>query len=302
MLVIHHRPDIYDRHVSDVDPQTICHYPLDDNEPTTQQIPGHVSPTGRNIMSTETSGLPQAIEPRITAAINTTVELDPSFWNGGKLPALPAHLGTPTVSWGFDGAKIETRVRLSIDGDQTASFWDTDEDGILNTAHHDRGDGLHPWDTLATADFAAAIKWGESVHARILHGAEQVTTAAASPGSEAYNAVIQFAVGRPAEAPVFEVHDLGEDGDSWLVTGAAEETHPSRVKTEVAKYLVGSLGVGYDGLADLIGDLKDAKAVFRDNWVLAPVDPNRPDEGSLLKPDEEADHALPRFAATLVTI
>lgn len=31
MLAIHHRPGIYDNHASDVDPQDICHYPLDDH-------------------------------------------------------------------------------------------------------------------------------------------------------------------------------------------------------------------------------------------------------------------------------
>lgn len=255
-------------------------------------------------MSTETTAPVLATRKNITAPIHTTLELDPSFWDGAEQAALPSNLGTPRVDWGFDGNKIETRVGLTINGEsREVAFWDTDQDGTLNTAADNFGDdGGDPWEDLDADDYQAALKWGAGVHARIVHGAEQVTVTAAGHGSEAYNAVIQYATGLPAEAPVLEVHELGEDGDRWLVTGTTADTHPSRVKTEVGKYLVDALGVGYDGLSTLIEDLKDAKLTFRDNWVLEPVDPAHPDEDSLLKRDEEADHALPRFAATLVTI
>lgn len=91
MLPVHHRPDIYEAHAADVDPQGTCYYPLDTNEPTAQ--PGHIRPTGRN-----------------------------------PLPGLPATHGSPTIDWSFNGqGKIETDVSLVIgDEAQTVSFWDSD--------------------------------------------------------------------------------------------------------------------------------------------------------------------------------
>ena len=255
-------------------------------------------------MSTETAAPVLTTRKNITAPIHTILELDPSFWEEAEQAALPSNLGTPRVGWGFDGNKIETRVGLTINGEyREVAFWDTDQDGTLNTAEDNFGDdGEDPWEDLEPDDYQAALKWGKGVHARIVHGAEQVTVTAASQGSEAYNAVIQYATGLPVEAPVLEVHELGEDSERWLVVGTTEGTHPSRVKTEVGKWLVEMLGVDDAGLTPIIEDLKGAELTFRDDWVWVPVDPAHPDEECVLKRDEEADHRLPRFAATLVTV
>lgn len=254
-------------------------------------------------MSTETTSVHNP-NNNITVPIHATLELDHSFWNGAQRTSLPVHLGTPEVNWGFDGNKIETRVELTINGEsREVAFWDTDQDGTLNTAVHGFGQSSEdPWADLEAADYWAALKWGAGVHARIVHAAEQVTVAAAGRGSEAYNAVVEFATGHSVDDPSFVVHELGEDSERWLVAGTDADTHPSRVKTEVGKWLVEMLGIDDGGLASILENLKGAELTFRDDWVWVPVDPAHPDDECLLKCGQEADHALPRFAATLVNI
>lgn len=256
-------------------------------------------------MNTEAPALIQSTHKRITAPINTTVEFDPPLGRGSKETILPAHLGTPVVSWGFDEDNtIHTDITLNIKGDpQQARFWSQDEDGPGNTAQAGyRNDRTNPWQALCADDFHAAVAWSEGIHKRIVDGARQVTEAAAPHGSEAYNAVIRFAAGHSIEEPVLEVHGLGENGDRWLVTGTTEDTDPTRIRTEVGKWLIETLGVQDDQLPALLTDVKNAELTFRGNWVMEPVAASDPDGDRLLKRDEEADHNLPRFAGTLVTI
>jgi hypothetical protein len=82
MLPTHHRDDVHEAHASDVDPQDTCHYPLDGNEQTTQQIPGQTScPPGRNTMTTET----ETETPEIT--VWTTENSEAVVWGTHDLAA-----------------------------------------------------------------------------------------------------------------------------------------------------------------------------------------------------------------------
>lgn len=149
--------------------------------------------------------------PPITAEIKATLELDPNGW--GELPALPAHLGTPEVFWGFEGnGTLETDVVLVIDGeDQIVSFWSTDLDGINNTAEHTLdSEDRDVWQDLEPETFKAAIAWGTAVHSRISWAVDSLAAVAAPRGSDAYNAVLALGTGTqlaasrpvaPAETP-----------------------------------------------------------------------------------------------------
>lgn len=135
-------------------------------------------------MSTSTS-TPIYIE------LELELELKPADWD--PLPQLPAALGSPTVDWSFnDQGKIETDVSLVI-GDEvhTVSFWDSDQDGVVNTAE-DTAD-KDPWDDLDPWRREAALEWGKEVHQRICAGVEVLVNQAAPHGSDSYRAIVAYA-------------------------------------------------------------------------------------------------------------
>jgi hypothetical protein len=137
---------------------------------------------------------PTTARPCITADIKATLELDPNGW--GELPALPAHLGTPEVLWGFEGHDtLETSVVLVINGEeQIVAFWEPAENETHNNARDSRGCGeCNVWKDLDPEDFDAAITWGTAVHQRISAAVQSLTETAAPYTSDAYNAVIAYA-------------------------------------------------------------------------------------------------------------
>lgn len=107
-----------------------------------------------------------------------------------------------------------------------------------------------------------------------------------------------------AEEPTIEVHEMGEDGDSWLVVGTAPDTNPARVRIEVAKWLVETIGVEDGDAVEAINLLRhdDTSFKFRDDWVYVPLSEEYPDDECLLKHGDEAPSDLPRFAGTLVQL
>lgn len=101
---------------------------------------------------------------------------------------------------------------------------------------------------------------------------------------------------------ILEVHELGEDSDSWLIAGTTPDTQISLVKLEVAKWILDTRGVD-----DLVGETIDALAndaqfVYRDDWVYVPVHAAYPDEECFLRYGDDASADLPRFSGTQVRI
>lgn len=101
--------------------------------------------------------------------------------------------------------------------------------------------------------------------------------------------------------PVLEVHELGEDGDLWLVTATTADTHPVRINSEVAKWVIDTCGVNDGTAIDVIERLaQNTNHTFRDDWAYVPINPENPDDECRLTYGSDAPANLPRFAGTLV--
>jgi hypothetical protein len=120
----------------------------------------------------------------------------------GRLPELPASVGTPEVSFSYDvDGNLETRVTV---GGSTMAFWNDDmADEITNTiesGHSGEGE-IAPWSTIASYDdFEQTRTWAESVHERI-DGATFGVLADATTSTETSKAIIAFATGQGSTAP-----------------------------------------------------------------------------------------------------
>lgn len=111
-------------------------------------------------------------------------------------------------------------------------------------------------------------------------------------------AILQDGYSRPR----YEVAELGEDSEAWMVEGITDSTHEEIPRMEVAKWIIDTCGVS-DGMADdTIPQLKDAQLTFRDDWAWVPVDPDYPDDECRLAHGDNAPANLPRFSGTLVSI
>jgi hypothetical protein len=119
----------------------------------------------------------------------------------GSLPELPASVGTPEVTFGYDiDGNLETRV--TVDG-STMAFWtDPMREEITNTiesGHSGEGE-IAPWSTIATYDdFEKTRTWAESVHERI-DGATFGVLADATTSTETSKAIVAFATGHATQA------------------------------------------------------------------------------------------------------
>lgn len=99
--------------------------------------------------------------------------------------------------------------------------------------------------------------------------------------------------------PSYEVTELGEDSNMWMVEGSSWTTHTERIRIEVASWVIDCCGVS-DGMAeDIIPQLKAAAITFRDDWFWLPLGIG---EEAELKHGDSAPANLPRFSGTLVTI
>lgn len=99
--------------------------------------------------------------------------------------------------------------------------------------------------------------------------------------------------------PRYEVTEIGEDSEMWMVEGTATATIAEVARMEVARWIIDCCGVS-DGAADyLIPLLKNATITFRDDWVWMPLGIT---EEAELKHGDNAPANLPRFSGTLVTI
>lgn len=138
--------------------------------------------------------------PALSVPFQGSIDLHENAF--GSLPKLPASVGAPEVTFGFDiDGKLETHV--TVDG-STMSFWNDDmADQITNTIESGRGgEGeAAPWSNIAeNGDWEQTRIWAESVHERI-HGAnlEVLTTAVSNDTARA--SIVTFATGR-SEASV----------------------------------------------------------------------------------------------------
>lgn len=100
---------------------------------------------------------------------------------------------------------------------------------------------------------------------------------------------------------VLAVHERGEEGDLWLVTGTSADTHPERINSEVAKWVIETCGVKDGTAIDVIERLAQSPAhTFRDDWAYVPINPENPDDECRLMYGADAPANLQRFAGTLV--
>jgi hypothetical protein len=140
-------------------------------------------------------GLDSNPSPAIPVSFNGSIDLRESEF--GRLPELPASVGTPEVAFSYDiDGNLETRVTV---GGSTMAFWnDTMADEITNTiesGHSGEGD-IAPWSNIADYDdFEKTRTWAESVHERI-DGATFGVMADATSSEATQKAIIAFATGR----------------------------------------------------------------------------------------------------------
>lgn len=142
--------------------------------------------------------------PDFTADLTGTINM--KSW--GPLPELHPVLSAiapPTVSFGFDDGKVQTSVTLYNPGmeEDTAEFWTTDQDGICNTAEDtfslDDIAADTPWEDLGATEFAQIVAYGKEIHRRIESAVLDAAETAVKHGSDAYNAVLAFALNTPIE-------------------------------------------------------------------------------------------------------
>ena len=128
----------------------------------------------------------------IAVPVNTCVELDPDGWE--PLPDLPAALLPVRVGFSYsDTGKLETEVTLTIDGsEETAVFWNTDLDGVVNNAE-DFGAPDAPWSSLNGEPLDAAAEYGRQIHHRICDAIELIIGQVAPHGSPLYAAALAYA-------------------------------------------------------------------------------------------------------------
>jgi hypothetical protein len=169
-----------------------------------QGIPagGQFAPTSH---SEPAIGLGSNPSPAVPVEFRGSIDLRESEF--GRLPELPASVGTPEVSYSFDvDGNLETRVTV---GGSTMAFWnDAMADEITNTiesGHSGEGE-IAPWSNIADYDdFEKTRTWAESVHERI-DGATFGVLADATSADETRKAIIAFATGHgtPAAKPTPE--------------------------------------------------------------------------------------------------
>ncbi|GAA4032621.1 hypothetical protein GCM10023063_14890 [Arthrobacter methylotrophus] len=144
-------------------------------------------------------GLPGNTSPAVPVEFKGSIDLKESEF--GRLPELPASVGTPEVTFGFDiDGNLETRV--TVDGSTMAFLNDPMADEITNTIEsgHSGEDEIAPWSTIASYDdFEKTRTWAESVHERI-DGATFGVLADATASTETNKAIIAFATGHGAPA------------------------------------------------------------------------------------------------------
>lgn len=163
-----------------------------------QGIPagGQFAPTAH---SEPAFGLHSNPSPAVPVEFKGSIDLRESEF--GRLPELPASVGTPEVTYSFDvDGNLETRVTV---GGSTMAFWnDAMADEITNTiesGHSGEGE-IAPWSNIADYDdFEKTRTWAESVHERI-DGATFGVLADATSADETQKAIIAFATGHGAPA------------------------------------------------------------------------------------------------------
>ena len=130
--------------------------------------------------------------PTITVPLNASVQLDPDGWE--PLPDLPAALLPVRVGFGYsDTGKLETEVTLTINGtEETAVFWNTDLDGVVNNAEA-FGSPDAPWSSLNGEPLEVAAEYGRTVHQRLCDAVELIIGQIAPHGSPLYAAALAYA-------------------------------------------------------------------------------------------------------------
>ncbi|HEX9086146.1 MAG TPA: hypothetical protein VF867_01305 [Arthrobacter sp.] len=156
-------------------------------------------PTGGQFAKTfHSDAVPALPVPATPLTFQGQASLDPSSYP--DLPALPASVGIPEVSFSFsDEGKLETDVKIH---GTTMSFWRDEMTGdVANTADdgHTQEGEFAPWSGIAEyEDFEQARTWAEAVHERVEGATEEILENAVQT-DEARKAIINFATGRPTE-------------------------------------------------------------------------------------------------------
>ncbi len=96
---------------------------------------------------------------------------------------------------------------------------------------------------------------------------------------------------------VIEVQELGEDGGSWMVTGAMNE----KAAVDAVRSWLNETCEGDEYLPEMLSDLDSAKCVESSDWWWEPVMPEHPNsEARLRGADDHNPNGLPTFSGIWV--
>ncbi|KIA72725.1 hypothetical protein ANMWB30_24930 [Arthrobacter sp. MWB30] len=107
---------------------------------------------------------------------------------------------------------------------------------------------------------------------------------------------------RPTDNPILEVHELGEDGDSWLVTGTAEDTHEHLIHIEVGTWLLNTCGFDEYCLETLQKLPTGATLTFRPDWGYVPLNPDDLSDECRLVYGDSVPPGIKKFTGTRVQL
>lgn len=99
------------------------------------------------------------------------------------------------------------------------------------------------------------------------------------------------------EATMSEVQELGEDGGSWMVTGAPNE----QAAVDAVRSWLNEICEGDEHLDEMLADLDSAKCIESDKWWWEPVTPEHPNSEAWLRGvDDHNPTGQPTFSGIWV--
>jgi len=102
------------------------------------------------------------------------------------------------------------------------------------------------------------------------------------------------------EESTLEVHDLGEDGDDWIVTGTTKDMLDEVILIAVAKAILDSRGIEEGAIENIQALPTHAVLTFRPDWGWEPIDPTQTDDECYLVHGDKVSESADKFAATRV--
>lgn len=128
---------------------------------------------------------------RLTVPINASIQVD--LDDAEMIPAFPANLGTPRISWYLVSGGIETLVFLHKGGRRCLTFLTapTAEGECKSAFQQDIGFG----EKLTAKEQRAVAGWFEIVGALLFNAYKQIANAVTDSDGAAYRAVTAYATG-----------------------------------------------------------------------------------------------------------